>query len=911
MDKPKRVAWTPFTIIAGAKFEHPVIQAYFKADLRRDRKVNLLEWAILAPLVKIKPSPSVSEIATRLGVGDETFLMEAAKQLEDIGALQRTTPGFYRVTDKGRGMFEKGRILGDPRIVEDSILFDPGTKEWYAGSRIFKNNRDIGEEWVAGVEEPPLGIIYNHLKNCKILEKGEQVYSNATTACAQIKLQVIGDILLIPGKVIFRSSDTPVGDDHRSTLDKSVLKVARENGALQQAILSLRRDAEPRLSWRQTYSSELPDDCQLQHAGNVNLGDYLRGAQWCALFGEAWSILMQHPSLLPKTVFVPSKTPEGDKGVTRNDVQIIHLDLQQPGRVILATDKQVISALSLQDEGLGVPVFAEQGIEAADSIKKEIAMSMSRLPMNKGLAQALLVINPSESNLPRCLEAISASAPSNDEFDDIIRLLIKMEPSRGAAEMSKAELAIWERYMNMANWDSLIALPERVVKGNSNLYLSSIEMKRPKEQSKFDARMAAQVEVLEKRGAIFASSPLWDRYVQLIVSLRAGSILGLTSRDNIKWGPKVVEQLSKIQSPDQRMLLASKACEVISEVEVSGKEAQEALKLCVQMHRLGAEVDKLSLTNIIKRIFEEPLDILDPETRVVVRSIHEALTGMGVQIDLSSLVSPPRELPKPLNERQLSTMMNNLEELNRAGMMPDAILSNHLTQLSRSLSPKDDRDVELWLSFIISARRSALTERVKITDSDIVSVFDTSVREPKRFEKNLRTLGVWDKIVANKMDANKNPVSGIRVVVDGSNIARYNENDGSVSVENVIRTFEALLGKYSCDEVFIVIGSSIQSTLTKDKAGKKKFEALKRYFSNERKKYLIQAPSGQNDDHHVIQMALDKNMYILSNDLYRDHFREHPDMATKVASRLIKYSIVDGEVIIPQLGDFSKIGGRT
>ena len=89
------------------------------------------------------------------------------------------------------------------------------------------------------------------------------------------------------------------------------------------------------------------------------------------------------------------------------------------------------------------------------------------------------------------------------------------------------------------------------------------------------------------------------------------------------------------------------------------------------MHRLGAEVDKLSLTNIIKRIFEEPLDILDPETRVVVRSIHEALTGMGVQIDLSSLVSPPRELPKPLNERQLSTMMNNLEELNRAGMMPD------------------------------------------------------------------------------------------------------------------------------------------------------------------------------------------------------------------------------------------------
>lgn len=911
LDKPKRVAWTPFTIIEGAKFEHPIIQAYFKADLRRDRKVNLLEWAVLAPLVKIKPSPSISEIAKRLGVGDEAFLLEAAKQLEDIGALQRTVPDLYRLTEKGRGMFEKGRILGDPRIVEDSILHDPGTKEWYAGLRIFKNPENRGEEWVAGVEEPPLGIITDHLKKGKILEKGEQVYSNATTACARIKLQVEGDILLIPGKVIFRSSGTPVGDDHRSTLDKSVLKVVRENGALQQAILSLRRNAEPRLSWRQTYSSELPDDCQLRHAGDVNLGDYLRGAQWCALFGEAWSILMQQPSLLPKTVFIPSKTPEGDKGVTRNDVQIIHLDIQQPGRVILVTDKQVVSALSLQDEGLGVPVFAEQGIEAVDGIKKEVATRVSRLPMNKGLAQALLVIDPCESNLPRCLEAICASSPSNDEFEGIIQLLIKMEPSRGAAEMSKAELAIWERYMGLASWDSLIALPERVVKGNSNLYLSSLELKRPKEQSKFDARMAAQVEVLEKRSSIFASSPIWDRYVQVIVSLRSGFILGLTSRDNIKWGPKVVEQLSKIQSPDQRKLLASKACEVISEVEVSGKDAQEALKLCVQMRRLGAEVDKLLLTNIIKRIFEEPLGILAPETRVVVRSIHEALTGMGVQIDLGSMVSLPRELPKPLNERQLSAMMNNLEELNRAGMMPDAILSSHLAQLSRSLSPKDDRDVDLWLSFIALARRGAFTEKIKITDNDIVSTFDTSVREPKRYEKDLRALGVWDKIEANRKDAKKNQASGIRVVVDGSNVAHYNETDGSVSVENVIRTFEALGGKYACDEVFIVIGSGVQSALSKDKVGRKKFEALKRYFSNERKKHLIQAPSGQNDDHHVIQMALDKDMYILSNDLYRDHFKEHPDMAVKLASRLIKYSIIDDEVIIPQLGDFRKSGGST
>lgn len=911
MDKPKRVAWTPFTIIEGAKFEHPVIQAYIKADLRRDRKINLLEWAVLAPLVRIKPTPSISEMAQKLGVGEEAFLTEAAKQLEDIGALQRTAPGCYQVTDKGRGMFEKGRILGDPRIVEDSILYDPGTKEWYSGSRIFKNTENSGEEWVDGVEEPPLGTITDHLKKGKLLEKGEQVYSGATTACAQIKLQVEGGILLIPGKVIFRSSDTPVGNEHRSTLDRSVLKVARENGALQQAILPLRGGAEPRLSWRQIHSSELPDDCHLRHAGGVSLCDYLRGARWCAIFGEAWGVLRQQPSLLPKVIIIPSKTPEGHEGVARKDVQVIRLDMQQPGRASLVTDKQVISALSLQDEGLDVPVFAEQGMEAADSVKKEIAMNMSSLPMNKGLAQALLVMDPSERNLPRCLEALGAFSPSNDEFDDIIQLLIGMEPSRGGAVMSKAELAVWERYMATANWDSLIALPERVVRGNPNLYLSSLELKRPKDQSNFDARMAAQVELLEKRGAIFASSPLWDRYVQLVASLRAGSILGLTSRDNIKWGPKVVEQLSKIQSPDQRKYLASKACEVIGEVEVSGRSAQEALKLCVQMHRLGADVNKPSLTNLIKRIFEEPLGMLDPETRVVVRSVHEALTGMGVQIDLGSLVSPPRELPKPLNERQLSTMMNNLEELNRAGIVPDATLSNHLTQLSSSLSPKDDRDVELWLSFIASARRGAFAEKIKIEDSDVVSTFDTTVREPKRFEKNLRALGVWDKIEATAKGAKKNQASGIRVVVDGSNVAHYNEADGSVSVDNVIRTFEALMGKYACDEVFIVIGSGVQGALSKDKAGRKKFDTLRRYFSNERKRHLIQAPSGQNDDHHVIQMALDKDLYILSNDLYRDHFGEHPEMATKLASRLIKYSIVDGDVIIPQLGDFSKIGGST
>jgi hypothetical protein len=275
------------------------------------------------------------------------------------------------------------------------------------------------------------------------------------------------------------------------------------------------------------------------------------------------------------------------------------------------------------------------------------------------------------------------------------------------------------------------------------------------------------------------------------------------------------------------------------------------------------------------------------------------------------MISAPRELPKPLNERQLSIMMNNLEELNRAGIIPDAILGGHLTRLFNLLMPKDDREVELWLSFITSARRGVFTERVKITDKDIVSIFEVPAMEPKKFEKNLRALGVWEKIEVNIKDAKNGQPSGIRVVVDGSNIAHYNGTDGSINVENVIRTYEALIRKYGCEEVFVVIGAGVQSALSKDKGGWKKYDALKRYFSNEKKKFLIQAPSGQNDDHHVIQLALDKDLHILSNDLYRDHFREHPDMAAKVAPRLIKYSIVDGEVIIPQLGVFGKNGGRT
>jgi len=140
------------------------------------------------------------------------------------------------------------------------------------------------------------------------------------------------------------------------------------------------------------------------------------------------------------------------------------------------------------------------------------------------------------------------------------------------------------------------------------------------------------------------------------------------------------------------------------------------------------------------------------------------------------------------------------------------------------------------------------------------------------------------------------------IVVDGSNVANDGLKDGP-SVGNIILAYEQLKGKYGCQEVYMVIGPG-QIHMIRNK--EEEYKRLRAFFTGELSKYLIESPGGDNDDKFVIQLAFDVDFNILSNDQFRDHIKQHPELADKLKSKLLKFKIANGQLVVPGLGNFAK-----
>lgn len=905
---PKATVWSPFYIVEGLKLEHPLVRVHIKADVRRDRKINLLEWAVLAPLVKISPTPSISEISEKLGMGEKAFLQEAAHQLDSIGAVRYMGQEQCWTTEKGRAMFEKGRILGDPREVEDDILYDPATKEWYIGSKLSDENTTNKEEWVGGIPEPPAALVVEHLKRVNVLKKGEQVFDTTISSCEMIHLKVGAEIVLIPDRVFMRSDGMPLGENNRKEFDKALLKGSRESGALNQLSSNLRQAADQRLNWRPTRSIDIPSDCHLRHAGKTDLVDYLKGEKWCILSKESWKVLRE--GKLPRIVFLLSHDRSDAEAARRWGIQVHCLHLPSCGDIDLITKDKVVSTISIQDEDLNIPAYAEQGSEAAEAIRRAAADIITELPvMGKGLAFALLAIEPGEEGIEKCLGVIGASSPSEREIEDVIQYLSNWEGKRSCAAMSDAEANIWAWYMQMASWDKLMDLPTSIVRKNLGPYLMALEGKRPDNLEAPNTHMDSQIKALEDMKGLFSDSPFHDNYLRFVSSLRLNSIRGLMSGRGISWGPKVIEHLSSIQNQEQKKMLSTEVCKYIGKLPLGEKEAREGLKLCQKMHELGAEVDRETLISIVNQIFEGPVSMLDHRTRQVLESVANTLSSTDAKVDLGSMAILPEKMPKPLNDKELMFLLNNLEGIFDSRIVSGATITGHLKDISDALSKGDTPDMNLWLSFLARVRNGPLQDIFTIPDDEVISSISASGSIPEKFQKSLREIGiVWE--VSDSKGAGTSGQGRKRVVVDGSNVSRYGSDDGAVSVDKLIRAYEALLGKYHLEEVYIIIGVGVQGTLNRDKKGQKDLDKLKNYFSNERSKFLILAPSGQNDDEHIIQTALDQDMWILSNDRYRDHFSRDPELQEQVEPLLLKYTFVGDGITIPQLAVFQGNGGK-
>ncbi|MEM0448669.1 MAG: AAA family ATPase [Methanomassiliicoccales archaeon] len=143
-----------------------------------------------------------------------------------------------------------------------------------------------------------------------------------------------------------------------------------------------------------------------------------------------------------------------------------------------------------------------------------------------------------------------------------------------------------------------------------------------------------------------------------------------------------------------------------------------------------------------------------------------------------------------------------------------------------------------------------------------------------------------------------------RIVVDGSNLARYAGYQSSASARNLIKAYEDLISEFGFRSVHVVVGAGLWRSMPREE-----WEQMTKYFHEEASKrgrspILLQAPAGVNDDVFIIGLALNDDCLILSNDLFRDHIQRHPEWEVDINMRLVKYMFVEDKLRIEEWPDY-------
>ena len=125
------------------------------------------------------------------------------------------------------------------------------------------------------------------------------------------------------------------------------------------------------------------------------------------------------------------------------------------------------------------------------------------------------------------------------------------------------------------------------------------------------------------------------------------------------------------------------------------------------------------------------------------------------------------------------------------------------------------------------------------------------------------------------------------VLVDGSNVAFSSEGEQGV-LRNIVTIRDRLVAEGF--EPIVVVDAALRHKID-DEAG---YERLVD------EGVIKQAPAGTDADYFILSFANELDASIVSNDRFKDRIKQHPNLR----KRLIKYMIVQGEVV------FEKRTGR-
>ncbi len=124
----------------------PVEQVPVVLEVVHPRKLTVLEWAVLRVMEAFENSPPpLEEVALELGIADSVFLTDTVRDVVRLRALEASDEGWAELADlsftsRGRELFDKGQIEGEPAEHGVTLFFDALTDRDLQKPSVLRSN---------------------------------------------------------------------------------------------------------------------------------------------------------------------------------------------------------------------------------------------------------------------------------------------------------------------------------------------------------------------------------------------------------------------------------------------------------------------------------------------------------------------------------------------------------------------------------------------------------------------------------------------------------------------------------------------------------------------------------------------------------------------------------------------------
>ncbi len=379
----------------------------------------------------------------------------------------------------------------------------------------------------------------------------------------------------------------------------------------------------------------------------------------------------------------------------------------------------------------------------------------------------------------------------------------------------------------------------------------------------------------------------------------------ILSKKDIELGTDI---LFKISDEKRKNILGQS---LLSALNFTIMPIDKKIPLLLRLANMNINPELYYVRQIGKKMFNDLVfNLYDHSFFMKVQDIITNCKLLNPSYEIEKSFDIPELTILPSKPDDISNLVKNLFELDSLITSLDSQkISEVLQKVSSQLCTSGDPEkLRLWVDLLVLIRPHEKEEAIRfipVTDSEIISTLSSlNVEEINKMKKKLKLLNVYsfpNKSVGTMPEMNDKSRSDSLlggIIIDGSNVAYAGQDGKKPRAEQIIWAYKDLIS-LGYDPVFIIVGAGLRHSMNKQE-----YENMERYFHHisdkNQKSVFQQAPAGHDDDYFIIHIAIEKDLRILTNDLYRDTIQNDPKRKEDIESKLVKYMFnPDGHTLIP------------